>query len=76
VGIPKGFPKSVGSRLPGFPCFPYSVISMACFGNVHSKIEVTDNPVFQALRYARNPPIIAIVIPLTGRLCWRNREVK
>ena len=34
VGIPKGFPKSVGrvgSRLFGFPCFPYSVISMACF---------------------------------------------
>src|SRR5580692_5242977 len=28
-----GFPKSVGrvgSRLLGFPCFPYSVISMAC----------------------------------------------
>jgi hypothetical protein len=34
VGIPKGFPRSVrrvGSRLWGFPCFPYSVISMACF---------------------------------------------
>src|ERR1700677_2270863 len=34
VGIPKGFPKSVGrvgSRLLGFPCFPHSVISMACF---------------------------------------------
>ena len=34
MGIPKGFPKSVGrvgSRLHGFPCFPYSVISMACF---------------------------------------------
>jgi hypothetical protein len=33
VGILKGFPKSVGSmesRLYGFPCFPYSVISMAC----------------------------------------------
>ncbi len=32
--IPKGFPKSVGrvgSRHHGFPCFPYSVISMACF---------------------------------------------
>ena len=28
MGIPKGFPKSVGrvgSRLHGFPCFPYSV---------------------------------------------------
>src|SRR5271170_1654079 len=34
VGIPKGFPQSVervGSRLHGFPCFPYSVISMTCF---------------------------------------------
>jgi hypothetical protein len=34
VGIPKGFPKSVGrveSRFHGFPCFPYSVMSMACF---------------------------------------------
>ena len=33
VVIPKGFPKSVvrvESRLYGFPCFPYSVISMAC----------------------------------------------
>jgi len=33
VGIPKGFPKSVGrvgSRHHGFPCFPYSVIPMAC----------------------------------------------
>lgn len=32
--ILKGFPKSEGrveSRLYGFPCFPYSVISMACF---------------------------------------------
>jgi hypothetical protein len=35
VKIPKGFPKNVGrveSRLLGFPYFPYSVISMACFG--------------------------------------------
>ena len=34
VGIPKGFPKSVGrvgSRLHGFPCFPHSVISMGRF---------------------------------------------
>jgi hypothetical protein len=33
VGIPEGFPKSVGrvgSRLHGSPCFPHSVISMAC----------------------------------------------
>ena len=42
--IPKGFPKSVGrveSRLFGFPCFPYSVISMACFGSANPKITVT-----------------------------------
>jgi hypothetical protein len=35
VVIPKGFPKSVErveSRLLGFPPSPYSVISMACFG--------------------------------------------
>jgi hypothetical protein len=31
---PQGFPRGVGrveSRLYGFPCFPYPVISMACF---------------------------------------------
>jgi hypothetical protein len=36
VGIPKGFPQSVervGSQLHGFPPFPYSVISMACFSH-------------------------------------------
>jgi hypothetical protein len=41
VVIPKGFPKSVGrveSQLLGFP---YSVISMACFGNVRRKITIT-----------------------------------
>ena len=26
------------SRLLGFPCFPYSVISTACFGNAFHKI--------------------------------------
>jgi hypothetical protein len=33
-GNPDGFPKSVGrveSRHHGFPCFPNSAISMACF---------------------------------------------
>jgi hypothetical protein len=42
VGIPKGFPKSVGrveSRLHGFPCFPYSVISMACFSRGRYEIK-------------------------------------
>jgi hypothetical protein len=31
---PQGFPRGVGrveSRLHGFPCFPYTGISMACF---------------------------------------------
>ena len=39
--IPKGFPKSVGrvgSRLHGFPCFPHSVISMACFSRGKCRI--------------------------------------
>jgi hypothetical protein len=34
VVIPKGFPRGVGSagsRLLGFPCFPYPGISTACF---------------------------------------------
>jgi hypothetical protein len=44
VVIPKGFPGSVGrveSRPLGFPCFPYSVISMACFGNAFHKVTIT-----------------------------------
>ena len=44
VVIPKGFPRSVGrveSRLLGFPCFPYSVISMACLGNAFHKATIT-----------------------------------
>jgi len=44
VVIPKGFPRSVGrveSRLLGFPFFPNSVISMACFGNAFHKITIT-----------------------------------
>jgi hypothetical protein len=31
----------VESRLLGFPCFPNSVISMACFGNAFHKITIT-----------------------------------
>jgi hypothetical protein len=31
----------VESRLLGFPCFPYSVISMACFGNAFHKVKIT-----------------------------------
>ena len=44
MGITKGFPKSVGrvgSRLLGFPCFPYSVISMACFSPGHAGFTAT-----------------------------------
>jgi hypothetical protein len=44
VVTPQGFPKSVGgveSRFLGFPCFPYSVISMACFGCACCKITIT-----------------------------------
>ncbi len=43
VLIPQGFPKSVGrveSRFLGFPCFPYSVISMTCFGNARRTIKI------------------------------------
>ncbi len=54
VGIPKGFPKSVGrvgSRLLGFPCFPYSVISTACFSPgrrwVYSYIDQRKGPYSQ-----------------------------
>jgi hypothetical protein len=48
VGIPKGFPKSVGrvgSRLHGFPCFPYSVISMACFARRPDKSATPPRPI-------------------------------
>jgi hypothetical protein len=41
---PQGFPRGVGrveSRLLGFPPFPYSVISMACFGNAFHKVAIT-----------------------------------
>jgi hypothetical protein len=31
----------VESRILGFPCFPYSVISMACFGNAFHKVTIT-----------------------------------
>jgi len=47
VVIPQGFPKSVGrveSRFLGFPCFPYSVISMACFGNARRTIKIPKRP--------------------------------
>src|SRR6185503_10216244 len=47
VVIPQGFPKSVESmesRFLGFPCFPYSVISMARFGNARRTIKILQKP--------------------------------
>ena len=44
VVIPKGFPRSVGrveSQEAGFPPFPYSVISKACFGKAFHKVKIT-----------------------------------
>jgi hypothetical protein len=35
----------VESRLLGFPCFPYSDISIACFGNAFHKVTTTARPV-------------------------------
>jgi hypothetical protein len=52
VGILKGFPKSVGrveSRLYRFPCFPYSVISMACLRDGWDQnVKLPDIPFFEA----------------------------
>ena len=48
--IPKGFPRSVGrveSRLLGFPCFPYSVISVACFGSAFHNVTITAKARFE-----------------------------
>jgi hypothetical protein len=47
VGIPKGFPKSVGrveSRL--LLGFSYSVIFTACFGSAFQKVIITAKPRF------------------------------
>jgi hypothetical protein len=41
---PQGFPRGVGrveSRHHGFPCFPYPVISMACFWPHKISLEAT-----------------------------------
>ena len=35
------------SRLLGFPCFPYSVISMACFGSAFYKVTSTAKARFE-----------------------------
>jgi hypothetical protein len=51
VGIRKGFPKSVEreeSRLYGFPCFPYSVISIASPWGRGQNVKVAEIPVFGA----------------------------
>jgi hypothetical protein len=60
VVMPEGFPRSVGRvecRLLSFPCFPYSVISLVCFG---SRV-LTES---QSLRR----PVLE-----TGTTCPRNR---
>jgi len=60
VGILKGFPKSVGrvgSRHHGFPCFPYSVISMACFLPGDAGFTATST---SATRRARHETLIVI----------------
>src|SRR5271169_5252795 len=47
---PQGFPRGVGrveSRLLGFPCFPYSGISMACFCSL-AKSRFSASPKFRS----------------------------
>jgi len=59
VVIPKGFPKSVGrveSRILGFPRFPYSVISMVCFGNARRTITITAKVPYWERYYLSEPP--------------------
>jgi hypothetical protein len=80
VVIPQGFPKSVGrveSRLLGFPCFPYSVISMACFGNAFHKVTISAKARFgdrddwsemRTLRPQWKIPLWKSV--KTGRVCY------
>jgi hypothetical protein len=61
VRIPKGFPRSVErvkSRLLGFRPFPYSVISMACFGNAYQKITVTAKARFGDRNHLSEMPTI------------------
>jgi hypothetical protein len=45
----------VESRLLGFPYFPYSVISMACFGMRVQRAELPENPVSQELVFGVEP---------------------
>ncbi len=62
MGIPKGFPKSVGrvgSRLLGFPCFPYSVISMACFSPGRRWVTATST---DAMGRTRKEVFVVIVV--------------
>ena len=85
MGIPKGFPKSVGrvgSRLHGFPCFPYSVISMACFSRgkcwinryAATQCNVPHSP-RDALRYSSLVNECIGDIALIDRLCDRGHNV-
>jgi hypothetical protein len=55
VVIPKGSPRRVGrveTRPLGFPCFPYSVISMPAFGNAYHKITVTAKALVWSVSYS------------------------
>ena len=62
------------SRLLGFPCFPYSFISMACFGNAFHKVTITANAGFgnrnhlSEMATIRPGGILTIAVP--GHL-WR-----
>ena len=70
MGILKGFPKSVGrvgSRLHGFPCFPYSVISMACFSPgrswIYSYIDQRNAPYLRSAACIRSCTIPSFIQP-------------
>jgi hypothetical protein len=47
----------VESRFLGFPCFPCSVISMACFGNACHKITITTEAGCGNRNQLSEPPI-------------------
>jgi hypothetical protein len=48
----------VESRLLDFPCFPYSVISMACFGNAFHTVTITAKARFWNRNHLAEMPTI------------------
>jgi hypothetical protein len=70
----------VESRLLGFPCFPYSVISMACFGNAFHKITIAAKARFGNRNHlseandfghvARIPLSVSELAKITGQSFW------